>query len=607
MIKILKLFSFLLLSSVVSLQDGAAQVVRIPCSDADATTSIREAIEAAAYQDEIIIELEEGTYLLNPDLAFEKYAPITNHGNGLKKIAFPISGYKKVVIEGNGAKLIFHGQMMPFLFEDCENIEVRNLTINWDIPFTFLAEVVATSSEEGWREVKPRGADDGFSWRLSKGEILFPDVDGFSYSHLGSTLAFDAQTKRPIEGVLDLHSEPTRVEQLENGNLMIYEKLRQMPPVGSLLSSKGDRANDRYAPAFDFKECSNIVLEGVTIHHALGMGFLFERSEDITIKGCSVCLEKGSERVISSTADATHFANCRGDILVEECLFENMMDDGTNVHGTYVKVRDIVDSNTLRVEFHHFEQLGFKFADVGDDMWFLLQPSPERKAEGRVKSVKVINEEITEISFEEALPEAITKGDVLENKTWNPTFTMRGCTIQNHRARSIVLKSPLKTVIENNYFSSMMSGVLLRGEMKVWYESGGVTDLLIQGNTFENGADCGTTHAALYITPLFGSNFDSSAIYDKNIRFISNTIRNSNPRVIIADRVSGLTIEDNIIELTDDYQAPFPNAPLFELINSEDVTISNNSYSGATPKNLLEIDEKSQSTFKSKNNKGFKL
>ncbi|MFR9497941.1 MAG: right-handed parallel beta-helix repeat-containing protein, partial [Rikenellaceae bacterium] len=210
MIKILKLFSFLLLSSVVSLQDGAAQVVRIPCSDADATTSIREAIEAAAYQDEIIIELEEGTYLLNPDLAFEKYAPITNHGNGLKKIAFPISGYKKVVIEGNGAKLIFHGQMMPFLFEDCENIEVRNLTINWDIPFTFLAEVVATSSEEGWREVKPRGADDGFSWRLSKGEILFPDVDGFSYSHLGSTLAFDAQTKRPIEGVLDLHSEPTR-------------------------------------------------------------------------------------------------------------------------------------------------------------------------------------------------------------------------------------------------------------------------------------------------------------------------------------------------------------------------------------------------------------
>ncbi len=581
-----------------------SKVVKVKASDEDVTYELRRAIESAAGYDNLTIELEAGTYKLSPELAFEKYAPITNHGNGLKRIAFPLEGFESVVVEGNGAKLLFHSQMMPFLFEGCDKVEVRDLTIDWDIPFTFLAEVIDTNAEEGWRVVRPRTKREGFSWVLSKGKINYPNIDGFNYKYLGSTLAFDAVTKRPVVGAIDTHSDPSKVERLKNGDLKIYEKMRYMPPVGSLLSSKGDRENDRYAPAFDFKECRNILLEGITIHHALGMGFLFERSENITIKDSKIVLSEGSNRVISSTADATHFANCRGDILIEGCRFENMLDDGTNVHGTYVKVTEIVDNNTLRVEFQHFEQLGFNFAGAGDEMWFIHSPSPERGETAVVKSVKRINEAITEITFEKPLPEAVAVGDVLENKTWNPTFTMRGCTIQNHRARSIVLKTPLKTVIEDNYFSSMMSGVLFRGEMKNWYESGAVEDVLIQNNTFENSADCGTIHAALYITPLFNPEFDSTILYDRNIRFIGNTIRNVNPRVVIADRVEGLVVEGNKIERTEDYVAPFPDAPMFEIINSKDVSITNNTYKGAKP-NVLVVDKSSKSTLKIENNNGF--
>ncbi len=588
-------------------QSISAKEITIKPTEGDVTYELRSVLESAAGEEELIINLERGVYRLNPDLAFEKYAPITNHGNGVKRIAFPLSGFKKVVVEGNGAELLFHGQMMPFLFEECANVEVRNLTIDWDIPFTFLAEVVATNAAEGWREVKPRTAEDGFSWVLAGNKIKYPNINGFNYSCLGSTLAFDAETKRPIVGALDLHSEPTKVERLANGNLKIYEPLRQMPPVGSLLSSKGDREHDRYAPAFDFKECQNILLEGITIHHALGMGFLFERSEDITIRNSQIVLSEGSKRVIASTADATHFANCRGEILIEGCRFENMLDDGTNVHGTYVEVTEVVDPKTLRVAFRHFEQLGFKFAEVGDEMWYILHPSPERVATGVVESVKSINEEITEITFAEAIPSTMQVGDMLENKSWNPNFTMRGCTIQNHRARSIVLKTPGKTVIEGNHFSSMMSGVLFRGETMFWYESGAVTDVLIEGNTFENAADCGTTHAALYITPVLGAKYDQTAIYDRNIRFIGNTIIGANPRIVIADRVEGLVVEGNKIERNNSFVASFPDAPMFELINSKNVTIQKNSYTGESPKSVLKIDEKSKESFKGGRNKGFKF
>ena len=39
---------------------------------------------------------------------------------------------------------------------------------------------------------------------------------------------------------------------MKNGNLRIYEKLNYYPPVGALLSSKGDREHDRYVRRLDF-------------------------------------------------------------------------------------------------------------------------------------------------------------------------------------------------------------------------------------------------------------------------------------------------------------------------------------------------------------------
>ncbi len=595
----LLLLSLLILVSCQSKDELAT--IRISPSDEDFVEQLRTKIESVE-SDNLKIILDEGEYRANPEFAFEKYCAITNHGNGVKKILFPIEGFKSVEIEGNGAKIICHGQLFPFLFEECESVSVSDVTINWDIPFTFLAEVTAVNPKEGWREVKP--LTEGFSWSFSKGEITYPNIDGFSYKYLGSTLPFVKETKRVVPGAIDFRSIPTKIEQREDGVYRIYEKLRYYPPVGSLLSSKGDRDNDRYAPAFDFKNCSNILLDNVTIHHALGMAFLFERSEDITIKGCNVVVEKGSPRVIASTADATHFANCKGDILIEDCTFENMLDDGTNVHGTYVAVQKIFDNRRVRVTLEHFEQLGFEFAEVGDEMWFILAPSPDRHSTNIVCDVRTVNEKYIDLTFAKDLPSALKVGDIIENKTWNPTFTMRGCTIQNNRARSIVLKTPLKTVIEDNYFSSMMSAVLFRGESYFWYESGAVEDVVIRNNYFKNAGDCGTMHAVLYITPRLGKDFDQSVTYDKNIIFENNTIDSYLPRLVIADRAEGLVVRGNKIIRNDEGVAPFPDAPLFELINCKDVTIENNECVGAEYKSLIECDDVSKATLNISNNSG---
>ncbi|MFH6767186.1 right-handed parallel beta-helix repeat-containing protein [Gaetbulibacter aquiaggeris] len=598
--KITMILAIIAVSATLGMAKTSDPIIIKPV-DGDMTPIIIKILDDVDTKD-IQLVFEKGVYRFLPDYALGKYLEITNHGNGYKRIIFNFNKFRSVSIEGNGSEFIFHGQAMPFLFEDCESIKVSDLVIDWDIPFTFLGEVVAVNEEEGWRDIKP--LKDGFSWEIRNGQLEFPNIDGFSYSYPGSTLAFDATEKRPVHGAWDIDSKPRWVEKLPNANLRFHERLKHYPPIGSLLSSKGDREHDRYAPAFDFKTSSNIYLDGIVIHHALGMGFLFERSENIRLINSGIYLRVGTNRVISTTADATHFCNCKGSILIENCRFENMLDDGTNVHGTYVEVDEVIDNSTLRTKLMHFEQRGFEFAAPGDEVWFIIQPSPQRSETAVISKVKFINDEFIEISFDSQLPAGLKSGDILENKTWNPEFTMRGSTIRNHRARNVVLKTPLKTVIEDNYFSSMMSSIFFRGETFFWFESGAVNDVLIQNNTFEYSAYSGSEHSVLNITPRLGSAFDQSITYDRNISFVNNTIRTFGNRIVNADRVDGLTIKNNKIIKTYGVPELYPGTPLIELTNCQNTVIQGNSYEGDC-ETAIKTDEQSKLTLFVKNNKDF--
>ncbi|MGQ1909433.1 alpha-1,3-galactosidase-related protein [Marinifilum sp. RC60d5] len=601
MFRKIKSLAFVVLCLGSSLIGNAKEVIEIKNSAKDMTPVIRDVLKGVN-DTEIKLIFEKGKYLFKPDYATEKYCFVTNHENGLKKIVFPFEGFKSIEIEGNGAEFIFHGQVLPFLFEKCSNVEARNFSIDWDIPFTFQGEVIAINKEEGWRDIKP--FTEGFSWKLKNGRLIFPNIDGFNYTQVGSTLAFDPIEKRVAHGAFDMFSTPRWIEKRENGILRFHEKLKHYPPVGSILNSKGAKGENRYAPAIHVKSSKDILFENIVVHHALGMGFLCERTENIALKKCGVYLPENSTRVVSIIADATHFCNCKGHILVEDCRLENMLDDGTNVHGTYVVVDKILDDNSLRVKLEHLQQLGFEFAAKGDEIWFIHAPSVQRADVNVVKTVKFINDRYVDLIFENKLSKNLQVGDILENKTWNPTFTMRGCTIRNHRARNIVLKTPLKTVIENNKLSSMMSSILFRGELYYWFESGAVNDVTIRNNYFEYCAYSGSEHAILYVTPRFGKAFNQDELYDRNISFENNTIKNFDNRIIWADRLEGLLVKGNKIFKTNSQKSLHPNAPLFELMNCKDVKITKNDYFG-NHKNILEADEVTKKTLEIKGNKGF--
>ena len=123
---------------------------------------------------------------------------------------------------------------------------------------------------------------------------------------------------------------------------------------------------------------TNTTLENIQVHYAEGMGLLAQMSENITLDKFSVCLRgKDDPRYFTTQADATHFSGCKGLIRSVGGLYEGMMDDAINVHGTYLKVVKRVDDRTLVGRYMHGQSWGFEWGCPGDEVQFIRSNTME--------------------------------------------------------------------------------------------------------------------------------------------------------------------------------------------------------------------------------------
>ena len=106
----------------------------------DAVPAVRAALEHCAEVGASRLVLPGGRLRMRPDRAVEKYQFISNNDESLKRIAFDLVGMRDFEIDGNGTELLFTGFISPFSLEDCENITVRDLTI--DFTRTFNSEEI---------------------------------------------------------------------------------------------------------------------------------------------------------------------------------------------------------------------------------------------------------------------------------------------------------------------------------------------------------------------------------------------------------------------------------------------------------------------------------
>jgi len=567
--------------------------------DKDATPGMLRLLSDAKKTGQAKIIIEKGVYHFYPEKAFEKYCNISNHDDGLKRTPFPLIGFKNIEIVADSAEFIFHGPMVPLIIHGSENIMLSGFTIDWEVPLYSELEVIAANENDQTFDVKVKCPyeirnqeliflKEGYEHNLARSECWDPNTGAVAFNSFGSLVTrndkslvrFGEQLQYLYEQDLQLNVNRFRgvqlsliANELSPGVIRIFGHKGKLPEPGWIIVCKGENSLNRMAPAISVQNSSNISLTNVTVHHAGGMGIICEKTENITLDHFNVALKKGSGRILTTTADATHFVNCRGLVSMKNCLFENMLDDGTNVHGTFVRIVDIIDSRTLGVHLGHFQQLGYDFGNQGDLIGFVREgDSFNPFFKSRLAGIEKINHRYYLLKFKEDL-KGIEEGDLLDNLDWYPELVISGCTVRNNRARGFLFATPHKIICEKNYFSSMKAAIHLNTSFaNIWYESGRVLDCTIRNNVFGDNA-----YTSEYTATIEGRLDKSKDKFPYGKIIIKNNSFNTfNPNILDISGVDSLVFTNNKVEQSRNYPMNKRGKPVLVISAVNHETIEGN-------------------------------
>ena len=550
-----------------------------PNDGQDATPAVRAALQALQGERNASLSFAPGRYDFWPDRAAEEYLFISNNDESLKRIAFLVDGCHGLEIDGQGAQFVFHGLIMPFHLRDSSHVRLTNFSIDWARTFHSEAQVLESRAlEDGFGRVDLHiGA--AFPYVIKDEKLIFTGEGKDTYL-LGNALEFDPLRRETAFRVADNFGvgEGQRATEIGPGRVRLEARFNALPMPGNVLALIDGM---RYCPAIGAAACREISVEKVAIYHCGGMGFIAQQCRDIQIRDLQVMPAPDSGRLISITADATHFVNCGGHIELENCRFENQLDDATNVHGIYAQISRRISDRAIEVQLAHPQQRGVPVAAPGDELGFIDNQTLATYHAAPVESVERLNKTYTRLRFAAPLPPEIGPGHAIENHAWHADVTIRGCVARGNRARGFLISTPGQVLIENNVLHTPGAAILIAGDANYWFESGAVRDVTIRGNLFDNCLYGIWGRAVIDICPEIEPQHRAGPRYHRDIRIENNRFRAFDGRLLRAESVRGLTVKNNKIELSDDYPVqPLlpPKSEPFEADDCSGVVIKNNDF-----------------------------
>ena len=535
----------------------------------DAMPAIREALDYCREVKAEKLVLPKGTLCIKADKAYEKYQFISNNDESLKRIAFELEGMQNFTVEGQDTKLLFTGFVSAFSLENCKNVRIEGLSI--DYTRTFHSEGIIEAAGNGYLDIR---FPDEYRCNITNGCLYFSDENGIVYD-FSNLLEFDTEKKEPAYLVCDywLSKRTIPAERIKD-NLIRIKRHDLKGTVGNTMVFGAAR---RINPAFFISNSETIHIFNVNIWHCGGMGVIVQLSRDIELNNVNVVPSPNTGRIISITADATHYVNCAGYIRMIGCTFCNQKDDATNIHGLYMAVDEILAPDKVVFKWRNSGQYGVDFLEPGMKVELVDNKSVVTKCYAVVKEVERLNKITTIVTFEENLPEGIEKNMLIAADEEYPEVLIKGCHMAGNRARGLLLGSRARMIIEDNYFHIPGAAILFEGDGNFWFEQAGVRDVIIRNNVFENGNYGYPTWGNACIA--VGSRIPDQSgdeCYHRGIVVENNVFRVFDPRIVNLYYVDGFTFRNNKIEMTNDYPYNGDVKDHFIYKNSKNIVIEHN-------------------------------
>lgn len=403
--------------------------------------------------------------------------------NGLRRTAIYLKNKKNITVDGNGASVIVHGKMTPFLFDNCENITVKNITVDYACPT--MAEFKVISSDNGVCiiRINPeclfRIEDNNLIWQGENGDDGVPYWEDSYIGNRRHIKVFDPDGEQCRDFRRD-NLEFEKIEQTDDFTLRVYLKNKDADFAEGCIFQTRNIVRDQTGAYFN--RCKNLYFENLRIKFMHGLGMVSQFCENVTYKNCDFTPAEG--RTIASTADFFQFSGCKGNLVIDSCKAWGAQDDYINVHGTHLRIfEQNNDEKSLTVRFMHDESWGFQAFEKGDRIEYIKWDTLIPYAGAIVTDYLRLNDTDIKIFVDNIPDEIMLEKDVVENATWTPNLHVVNCDFGPTSGRGVLCTTRGRVVIENNRFRNLWGpALLLEDDCNFWFESGYTKEVVFRNN-----------------------------------------------------------------------------------------------------------------------------
>lgn len=579
-----------------------------PGGKADSTKAVQKALEKAKEAEgKVTLNFPKGEYHFWKDYATKRNYHTSNTSSlsyPEKSIGILLEDADNVTLEGNGSSLIMHGDMMAIAAVESQNVKFHDFVLDYKDPDTVDLSVVGNGVNEAGQqyadfyvpanynyEIKEGGT--GITWQ---GEIspvtnrpYWEKSNADFCAYLVIYKGYDQTVARASnKAASNPFSNVAAIEKVgENVLRFTYNGERPKDQEVGNIFLLSDSVTRKTTGAF-FWESEDVLVENIDVHYLSGFGWLTQMCKDVEFKGVDFLPRYGTGKYTTSNADQLHVAGCGGHFKVTDCNFSMSHDDPINIHGSYMRVEEVIDSRTLRLKYIHGQQGGFRQFHPGDEVLFYSRTYLELPDGSTEENPYVVESSIapgeeydgekldmrTEVvTFKEAFSEE-TLNDlkvkvkrnnsekeeglyVAENISYTADVIISGNHMKSIPTRGILCTTRKPVVIEDNVFDNMtMANIYLSNDADYWYESGPIRNMTIRNNEFyirpTGQAEWGDV-SGIFVDPVVLGGVQNAPApkgeipVHRNITVDGNEFHMGNDNVVTAEDVDGMTITNNQI------------------------------------------------------------
>ncbi|MFA6134992.1 MAG: right-handed parallel beta-helix repeat-containing protein [Phycisphaerae bacterium] len=368
---------------------------------------------------------------------------------------FTFTQCRDLQIAGNGSLLLFEDLSQGIFFQTCQNVTVEDLIVDNRKPGFFAGTLTAVSAENRTADIQ-----------------VLPNYPLDGNMTIGAWMEYEPNSSIPSSSGMEAYSTPPSKAELIGPQLlrMHLPDVSWMRPGTFLVVRQTVYGQCAFATIVG----ANYQFRNITVYTAAGMGLVSDRCENILLHKFNVL--RREDRHMSTTADATHFVMCRGTVTLEDCTFEGMGDDGTNIHSYFLPVRRIDDLTLDAGDKPHRAPL------TGDTVEF-VGPDIQPFATATLADVTVDphTQRVT-VKLTAPLSTPLPEGTLMLDATCLPKTTITGCTVRSNRARGFLIATR-DVLIERNTFENVSShAILVENDTNYWMEAGPTRNVTLRDN-----------------------------------------------------------------------------------------------------------------------------